>query len=162
MVVAGEQRGFHIPESDLKLLHDLMELRALLEGEGAAQSLRMGDMEWEADLAAAHHKLAHIESRMADNGQLRELVPIWTRVDWEFHDTLLSACPSGALRETHRSVYERFRQQVVAATPDAGFRRETISEHAAILDAAVRRDEAATREAIRKHLWTYRDDMVGG
>ncbi len=51
---------------------------------------------------------------------------------------------------------------MVAATPDAGFRRETIREHAAILDAAVRRNEAETREAIRRHLWTYREDMVGG
>lgn len=161
LLAQEEQRGFHIPEADPKLLEELMDLRVLIEGEGAVQSMRQGDMEWEADLAAAHHKLAHIEGRMAEAEDHAPLVPIWTRVDWEFHQTLLSACPSGALRDAHRAVYERFRQQVVAATPDAGFRHETIREHEEIVNAAVARDEAALRLAIKQHLWTYREDMVG-
>ncbi|MGG7564886.1 GntR family transcriptional regulator [Rhodovulum sp. DZ06] len=162
LVAQEEQRGFSVPTSDLALLGELMDLRVLLEGEGAVQSMRRGDMEWEAGLAAAHHKLAHIEARMRDAEDPAHLVPIWTRVDWEFHDALLSACPNRALREEHRAVYERFRQQVVAATPTAGFRHETIEEHEAILNAAVARDEDACRKAIRSHLWTYRDDMIGG
>jgi DNA-binding GntR family transcriptional regulator len=48
---------------------------------------------------------------------------------------------------------------VVASLSSAGFRPETIPEHAAILDAAVARDIPACQAAIRAHLQTFRDDV---
>lgn len=160
LLAQEEQRGFHIPAADPRRLTELMELRILLESEGAAASIRLGDLDWEAGLAAAHHKLAHIESKMREAADIAPLVAIWTRIDWEFHEALLSACPNRALREAHRDVYEKFRQQVVAAVASAGFRAETIPEHKAIMAAAVARDETACRAAIRSHLQTYREDMA--
>jgi DNA-binding GntR family transcriptional regulator len=154
-----EQRGFRVPDADERRLTELMGLRILLESEGAAGSITHGDVEWEAQLYAAHHKLAHIEQKMKDADDIAPFVPIWTRIDWEFHETLLSAGPSEVLRVTHRSIYEQFRQQVVASLSSAGFRAETIPEHAAILDAAVARDIPACQAAIRAHLQTYRDDV---
>lgn len=160
LLTQEEQRGFHVPAADPTRLTELMDLRILLESEGAAASIREGDLDWEAGLAAAHHKLAHIESKMKASDDLTPLVAIWSRIDWEFHEALLAACPNRTLLETHRSIYERFRQQVVAEVETAGFRGETIPEHQAILEAAVARDEAACREAIRIHLRTYREDVV--
>ena len=154
-----EQRGFHVPYASEKLLEELMGLRILLECEGARQSIEHGDIEWEARLNAAHHKLAHLESKMREADSIDTFVPIWTRVDWEFHDTLLSACPSETLRQSHRHVYERFRQQVVAALKSAGFRQATLSEHEAILQGAINRDVAACQEAIYSHMQTFRDDF---
>ncbi|MEZ5449987.1 MAG: FCD domain-containing protein [Thiolinea sp.] len=119
-----EQRGFLVPGSLGKTLGELMDLRILLECEGARQSIAHGDLEWEARLNAAHHKLEHIESKMRTATDLMALIPIWTRVDWEFHDTLLSACPSDTLRQVHRQIYERSRQQVATAitTPVSALR----------------------------------------
>lgn len=159
LLAQEEQRGFHIPAADPDHLTQLMELRILLEVEGALASIRHGDLDWEAELAAAHHKLVHIESRMKETGDIAPYVAIWTRIDWEFHQALMAACPNKALLDAHASVYERFRQQVVAAVDTAGFRRETIPEHDAIMKAAVARDEDACRDAIRNHLRTYRDDV---
>ncbi len=155
-----EQRGFRVPEADARRLTELMDLRILLESEGAADSIRNGDVEWEAQLYAAHHKLGHIEQKMQEAGDIAPFIPIWTRIDWEFHDTLLSACSSASLRATHRNIYEQFRQQVVAEMSSAGFRPETIPEHAAILNAAVARDIPACQAAIAAHLQTYRRDVA--
>jgi DNA-binding GntR family transcriptional regulator len=154
-----EQRGFRVPEPDERRLTELMRLRILLESEGAADSIRHGDVEWEAQLYAAHHKLGHIESKMKDAADIGPFVPIWTRIDWEFHEVLLSAGGSDVLRATHRNIYEQFRQQVVATLSSAGFRLETIPEHAAILSAAVARDIPACQAAIAAHLQTYRADV---
>ncbi|MEZ5534225.1 MAG: GntR family transcriptional regulator [Thiolinea sp.] len=159
MLEQPEQRGFHVPFASDKLLEELMSLRILLECEGARQSIERGDIEWEARLNAAHHKLAHLESKMRDADSINTFIPIWTRVDWEFHDTLLSACPSATLRQTHRHVYERFRQQVVAALNAAGFREATLSEHEAILQAAINRDVAACQAAIHDHMQTFRSEF---
>lgn len=154
-----EQRGFFVPHASEQALAELMELRLLLECEGARQSIVNGDIEWEAGLNAAHYKLAHLETKMRAANKISEFIPIWTRVDWEFHAMLLSACPSEALRQIHRNIYDRFRQQVVLTHRDAGFREETLPEHEAILRAAINRDTAACNEALRRHLQTFREDL---
>jgi len=159
IVTAEEQRGFRIPEASEKRLTELMNVRILLECEGARLSMKYGDVEWEARMSAAHHKLAHIEKKMKDSRMIEPFVSIWTRIDWEFHDTLMSACGSDILRETHRSIYDQFRQQVVAELDSFGFRDCTIPEHFDILTAAVNRDAEACCHAIDRHLQTYRDDM---
>lgn len=160
LLAQEEQKGFHVPFASVKQLTDLMNLRILLECEGAKDSILNGDLEWEARLNAAHYKLAHIEQKMKAAPDIAPFVPIWTRIDWEFHETLLSACPSDILRFTHRNIYEQFRQQVVAELKSAGFREETIPEHAAILAAAIKRDIPACHSAIHTHLQTYRDNLL--
>ncbi len=137
-----------------------MDVVILWECEGAADSIRNGDVACEAHLYAAHHKLVHIGQKMQDADDIQPFIPIWPRIDWEFHDTLLSACHSATLRATHRSIYEQFRQQVVAEMSTAGFRSETVPEHAAILEAAVARDIPACQAAITAHMQTYRRDVA--
>lgn len=155
-----EQRGFHVPVASQQKLNELMQLRVLLECEGARQSIRLGDIEWEARLNAAHYKLAHLETKMRAAADLADHIPMWTRVDWEFHDTLLSACPSETLRQTHRNIYERFRLQVVLSLDSAGFREETLPEHEAILKAAIARDADACCRALHIHLQTFRENLL--
>ncbi|WP_333821640.1 GntR family transcriptional regulator [Pinisolibacter sp.] len=154
-----EQRGFHVPRASERRLTELMQLRILLECEGARQAIEFGDIEWEARLNAAHYKLAHLETKMRATSDLTQYIGMWTRVDWEFHDTLLSACPSETLRQTHRNIYERFRQQVVLTLDSAGFREETLPEHEAILQAAITRDAKACCRALESHLQTLREDL---
>lgn len=157
IVSLEEQRGFRVPASSEKRLRELTHLRLLLECEGAALSIAHGDIEWEARLTAAHHKLAHIESKMKDNSDIEPFVSVWTKCDWEFHDTLMSACGSDLLRQTHRSVYDQFRQQVVSELRYFGFYNETIIEHEAVLEAALARDPVLCAEKLKAHLRVYRD-----
>ncbi|HKJ63622.1 MAG TPA: GntR family transcriptional regulator [Hyphomicrobiales bacterium] len=153
-----EQRGFRVPLSSLERLSDIVHMRVLIESEAAALSIARGDMEWEARLNAAHHKLAHLEAKMHQTDQLREHIPIWTRFDWEFHETLSSACGSQLLQETLHSIFYRYRQQLVGLVQDHGFRKGTVEEHKAILDAALARDPAGCIEAIRAH-FTFIDNL---
>ncbi|WP_235913254.1 GntR family transcriptional regulator [Oceanomicrobium pacificus] len=150
-----DQKGFRVPKMDVAILHDLTVMRLLLEKEGARLSLDRGDLEWEARLAAAHHKLAHLEQRLRDRSAVRtdpELGDIWNAAEYGFHDTLMSACGSQMLRDTHRRFYDRFRQFVVQRDGNAGFLEQNIAQHKAILDAALARDQAATAAAIHDHL----------
>ncbi|MEE2953354.1 MAG: GntR family transcriptional regulator [Pseudomonadota bacterium] len=160
LLTTEEQRGFHMPEASFEKLEETLAYRLLLEAEGARLAFLHGDLEWEARLYAAHHKLAHIEHRMNEMAEIKPVIPVWTRIDWEFHEVLMSACPSTTLREAHRNSFERYRQQVVAILPTYGFRPETIPQHAAILKAATERDAEACRRAIEAHLTSHRDLIV--
>lgn len=153
-----EQRGFRVPAASLDRLRETRHLRVLIESDAAALSIARGDMEWEARLNAAHHKLAHMEARMRNSDRLRELIPIWTRIDWEFHETLISECGSQLMKDTLHSLFYRYRQQLVGLVQDYGFRDSTVDEHKAILDAALARDAGRCADAIRRH-FAFIDEM---
>ena len=154
-----EQRGFRVPAASVKRLMEVRDMRVLLEQEAARRSIANGDMEWEARLNAAHHKLAHIEAKMHKSEQLRDHIAIWTKFDWEFHETLISACGSRLLAETVHNLFFQYRQQLAGLVINFGYRRGTVDEHKAILDAALARDPEGCAEAIRRH-FTFLDGAV--
>ena len=147
-----EQRGFRVPERSSQKLIELTHVRILLEGEGAVLSIREGGVAWEARLTAAHHKLIHIENRIQALDDPTELVDIWFSCEGEFHQTLISACGSGTLKQLHSQIYAQFRQQLMEADRRFDFISANIKQHAEILNAALEADEELTRQRIHSHL----------
>lgn len=152
LVEFQEQRGFRAPFQSVERQHELTHMRILLETEGACLSIRMGGVEWESRLTAAHHKLSHIETRVRSSGDLIPLLGLWSRAEQEFHETLIDACGSDLLMRTHAVIYEQFRQQLVSAETNYGYFPENIREHQAILDAALQRNEDLMRVCVNDHL----------
>lgn len=148
------QRGFRATDSSLERRSDVARFRILLEQAGAVDSMKRGGIRWEADLAAAHQKLLHIERQIIGAGDVQHLLPFWTDAELEFHETLISACGSPMLIQTYAKVYLQFRQQFVGQQRDFGanYFEAIIEEHQSIVDAALSRDEAACRQAIYDHL----------
>lgn len=152
LVAFEEQRGFRARRTSRERQRDLTQFRILLEQEGASLSMTHGDIEWEARLSAAHHKLSHIEAEVRRTGDVKPLLALWSNAEWEFHDTLISACGSPLLRETYKTIYDQFRQQLVSRDSNYGYYPDNIEEHRAILDAALARDEPLCRQHIHDHL----------
>ncbi len=148
------QRGFRATPSSPERRRDVARFRLLLEREGVSESMERGGIAWEAELAAAHHKLLHIERRIADEADFRDFMPLWTEAEREFHETLISASNSPLLIETFSQIYLQFRQQFVGQQQDFGtsYFEAIIAEHQAIVDAALARDPEACCEAIHEHL----------
>ena len=119
----------------------------MLEGTALAQSFEHGDVEWEGRVVAAHYKLAVMEERMEAGD--RGATELWKQYDWQFHQTLISACGSRLLMETHAAIFDKYlRYQIVAL----GFRSGVAAlEHKLLLDA-LRRDAEAAREVLSVHV----------
>jgi DNA-binding GntR family transcriptional regulator len=147
-----EQRGFRVPHQSDKLQHDLTQFRILLESEGAILSIRLGDIDWESRLTAAHHRLSHIESHIGGGPPDTALLTLWTRAEQAFHQTLIDACGSDVLKETHDVVYHRFRQQMIAKDREIEYVSENVAQHQGILDAVLAKEETLTRTRIHDHL----------
>lgn len=148
------QRGFRAKASSPELRRDITKFRILLEQEGAALSMVNGGVQWEAKLAASHHKLSHIETKVELVNDIQPYMGLWSDAEKEFHETLISSCDSPLLREIYGNTYAQFRQQMVSLERDFGsnYFRAIIKEHQAILDAALARDVEACRAAIYNHL----------
>lgn len=148
------QRGFRASATSPERRRDVTMFRILLEQEGAAASIQNGDVQWEADLGAAHHKLRHIEQLIAQKDAVDPYMDVWSDAEVTFHETLISSCASPLLRETYGNIYAQFRQQMVSQERDFGsnYFQAIILEHQAILDAALARDTERTKRAIYDHL----------
>ncbi len=147
-VVAEGQRGFEVSPVSQRHFREVAAMRELLEGHALEESFERGDVEWESDVLAAHHKLARMEARMSAGD--RTDTEIWKRYDREFHSALIARCGSGALMETHRGIFDHYlRYQIVAVI----YRGQAASdEHRQLLDDALKRDHVEAREVLGRHI----------
>ncbi|MEQ8284537.1 GntR family transcriptional regulator [Thalassospira sp.] len=150
------QKGFRVVETSSSNFMELTSMRLLLERDGLSASIRHGDVEWEARVAGAHHKLAATEKKMiAENS--RELTARWSQYDREFHQALISACGSDLHLRLHREIFDQFRRYVVIELKTHGFRgQEIIDEHRELCELALARDVDNAIARLTDHIETYR------
>lgn len=148
LVLAEEQRGFSVAPISAANLVELAQLRGLLELHALERSFRQGDMAWESEVVAAHHKLSRIETRMLQ-GETCDPIE-WKRYDSDFHQALIMGCGSNELMVTHRSAFDRYlRYQMLYLT----FRGSVaLEEHRALMEAALSRDVAKGQEILQRHI----------
>ena len=148
LVVAEGQRGFEVAPVSPENLREIAALRQLLECYALELSFAVGDIDWEARVVSAHHKLRQMELRMMEGD--RSVTQQWKQYDWEFHQALISACGSRVLMDTHASIFDKYlRYQMISLT----FRGQIAAdEHKALLEAALRRDSATAQDILRRHV----------
>jgi len=143
-VVAEGQRGFEVAPISIQNLRELADLRILLEHHAMAESFRAGDVEWEGRVVSAHHKLAATERTVLAEGDDPELRK---RYDGEFHQALISACGSRELMHTHAIVFDKYFRYALRYRGS-----ETINQHKALLECALKRDTGKARAVLTDHI----------
>lgn len=147
-VRAEGQRGFEVAPISEAGLREIAALRLLLEEHALARSFEGGTLDWEAAVIAAHHKLDSHEERL-ETGDTSN-VNAWRQSDWAFHQTLISACGSRVLMQTHAEVFDKYlRYQMIALAFRPSASRP---EHRALMEAALRRDVASATALLRHHI----------
>jgi DNA-binding GntR family transcriptional regulator len=156
-VDSAPQRGFSAVIPSAGTVWEIAHFRVMLEAEGARLSIERGGMEWEANLTAAHHRLSHLEARMRGEAIEPAQLRFWSGCDRAFHEALIADCGSRRLIAQHRTVFDQFKQHVIARDPLLGFRGvELVREHSDILRSALERDASACAAALRRHFEAYR------
>ena len=148
LVVAEGQKGFQVAPASRQELFELADLRGLLEKHAIRLSFGAGDLDWEAGVVAAHHKLAAIERRILDGDT--SCTPDWVRYDWEFHHSLVSACNSLALMNTLSSVFDRFLRYHLIAESFRG--APVVDDHQRLFELAMQRDIEGALAILDRHV----------
>jgi len=150
LVVIRPNRGFFVPDLRLNELADITELRCSTEALAARLAIERGDVAWESQLMAAHHKLSRTERRLPE---LPDTVnPQWSAAHREFHHLLLAPCdcqPMLKLSADLSNYTELYRRW--AAPSKAASKRNVEKEHQDILDAALARDAPKLGDLLSKH-----------
>jgi DNA-binding GntR family transcriptional regulator len=150
LVESEPQYGFRVVPLSIADLKNLTEARAAIETLVLGQAVEHGDVAWESEVLAAHHRLERTPQQAADDPS--RLSAAWTAAHAAYHHTLLTACPNPrllAVADSLRDAAELYRQWSV---PLAHVHRDIAGEHRAILDAVLARDVGAASAALEAHI----------
>ena len=158
LVEFNEQRGFRAAPVSRAALFDIARTRVRIDAHALRDAIRLGDVEWEADILAIHHRLANCPER---DDQSLGMRADWQRLHRIFHRTLIAACGSEWLIRFHDLLYDQMiRYRCLAGAFQLDLRRNVRSEHADIVDAVIARDDDAAAAAIEKHYMTTANLLV--
>ncbi|WP_291991736.1 GntR family transcriptional regulator [Candidatus Accumulibacter sp. ACC003] len=134
-------RGAVVASLSAAEIDEYMEIRAMLEARAARLAAPLIDAQSIED--ARQHLDAF--ARATDTGG-------WGELNWLFHSTLYGAAGRPVLLAEIRTLYNKVERYVRALLSVATEMPKTQHEHAAILDAFVRRDADAAAELTRAHV----------
>jgi len=145
---AAPQRGFWVPELSVDDLEDLTWTRVHIEGLAVREAVANGDLEWEAQLVAAHHALSGTEILDSEGSYNRD----WLAVHSKFHAALAAGCPHPRLRRLRQQLFDASELYRYWSGPGKATSKQIIKEHKAIADAALAREADTAVALLTQHL----------
>lgn len=143
-------RGFFISEYTLEELRGLGELRCRVEEYGLTLAIERGDVTWESDLLAVHHRLERTPRRGSEDPN--HITSEWFLAHQAFHAKLLEACPVPLLQDFAATLGEATALYRLWTAPDQRAQsRDIEAEHRAILEATIARDAPTATKLLREH-----------
>jgi DNA-binding GntR family transcriptional regulator len=149
LVQASDQRGFRVSPVSLADLADVTQKRIDIEGLALRRSIERGDQAWLDGVKGSHDRLRAVPYRYPDEPGVH--YEEWVVRHRVFHRALVNACGSQWLlgfRDVLHEQSERYRRLSIR---DVSKSRDVEAEHAAIVEAVMRRDADAAVEALAKH-----------
>ena len=162
LVEATPQRGFRVRSLSIEHMQDLTWVRTQLETLALRESIDKGDVTWEANLVAAHHRLSVTPMYFEDGSGNVE----WTHAHAAFHAALAAGAGSPILERLRRQLYDasELYRYWSSSLPHHPTGRHVAEEHTAVFEAALARDADRALDLLTGHLQaTARDlEIVAG
>ena len=151
-------RGFAVPAVSDRRWQDIAEARRTIEPILLRMSIERGDIDWEARVRAAHHRLVRTPPFVPEEGEYYSAA--WSEAHRVFHRTLLEGCGNPVLLETFDRMWtasELARRWSANRHPD----RDHVGEHRRLEEAALARDADTAAEVLARHLTLTADGLTG-
>ncbi|MFC5665890.1 GntR family transcriptional regulator [Kitasatospora misakiensis] len=142
-------RGFAVPAFSDRRWQEIAEARRTIEPVMLRMSVERGDLDWEARVRAAHHRLARTPAYVPEEGGYYSAA--WSEAHRVFHRTLLEGCGNPVLLETFDRMWtasELARRWSAHRAPE----RDGIDEHRRLEEAALARDADTAAAELVQHL----------
>lgn len=151
LVESEAQRGFWVAQISREDLRDLTETRKVIEVEALRQSIRFGDLEWEARVVAARHTLERFEASLRK--ETKDNLMAWEIANRQFHLALVSGCPIRRLLQFTENFYDQALRYRHRTSPRRSMPRSGLSsDHIEIVEFTLARKADAACAALANHI----------
>ncbi|MEC0245852.1 GntR family transcriptional regulator [Paenibacillus chitinolyticus] len=157
LVLQNPNHGFSVKSVSEEELNSIIEARLLNESEALRLSITHGDLTWESNVIAVHHKL----SQTAEYEEVNQKLIVreeWSDIHRQFHYELIAACPNPILLGFCGRLWnlsEFYRHWSFQHQPN----RDGRAEHKALTDAVLSRDSEHAVEIFRAHIQLTVDNL---
>lgn len=152
LVVLLPNRGAVVAQLSAQDVADTFEVIAGLEGQsGELAAQRIGEAEL-AEIRALHYEMLAAHAR-------RDL-PTYYRLNALIHNQINAAARNPVLTQTYRTINARLQALRFRSNFDEAKWHRAVREHEEMVDALVRRDAAALREVLVRHMHHKRDAVL--
>lgn len=159
LVQTAPQQGFFVtPISREDLVH-LTVARREIESLTLRHAIAEGDLQWEGEVLATHHRLASTPQLAPDDPD--RLNDEWAEIHSRFHETLLLGCENPrltAIATQLRASAELYRRWSLPFSAER--ERDIAGEHKALADAVVARDTERAVELLAAHIQLTTDLLL--
>ncbi|WP_399886521.1 GntR family transcriptional regulator [Streptomyces sp. BBFR51] len=151
-------RGFAVPAFSDRRWQEIAEARRTVEPVLLRMSVERGDVDWEARVRAAHHRLSRTPVYVPEEGEYYS--EAWSEAHRLFHRALMEGCGNPVLLETFDRLWtasELARRWSTLRNPG----RDGIEEHRRLEEAALARDADTAAEVLVRHLTLTAAGLTG-
>lgn len=158
LVLQNPNHGFSVKTVSEEELNSIIEARLINESAALRQSIAHGDLTWESNVIAVHHKL----SQTAEYEEVNQKLAVreeWSDLHRQFHYQLIAACPNPVLLDICGRLWdlsEFYRHCSIPQPPT----RDGRAEHKALADAVLSRDSDRAVEFFRAHIQLTADILL--
>src|ERR1700722_8492801 len=149
LLIASPQRGFRGRDLSVEDIAELTETRIQVESIALRLALERGDLQWETEVLAAHHRLDRTPVTR-DDGTVSE---DWSTSHRDFHQALLNGCANRRLESVPNSLRgsaELCRRWYWGLTDD--HQRDLAREHRQLKELALARDPDGAVKVLTEHI----------
>jgi GntR family carbon starvation induced transcriptional regulator len=149
LLEATPQQGFRVRRLSLEDLQDLAWLRTRVEAIAVREAIARGDLAWEADLVAAHHRLKATPMWHPDGEPNREFMTVHSA----FHAALTAGSRRPRLLHVRQQLFDAAELYRYWAGAVGGLSEQVVAaDHEAILEATLARDADRAAQLLTEHL----------
>ncbi|WP_415856231.1 GntR family transcriptional regulator [Sinomonas sp. G460-2] len=159
LVRSEPRRGFRVTPITETGLKNLTAARREIEVAVLRHAIEEGDLTWESELLAAHHRLASTPMLTAEDPPV--MSDEWAQAHADFHEALLAGCANPLLvgiAHDLRAPAELY--QRLSVPLGQGRERNVGAEHREIMAAALARDAARACELLDTHISRTTDILL--
>lgn len=150
LVVALHNRGFRVMTLTRDGLQQLVAARQLNECRAVELSVERGDVDWESQVVAAHHRMVNTPIYAHEDADHTN--DEFSKQHKAFHFALMEACGNSYLLDICHQLYDASDLYRRWSAPMIGRRSHATREHKGIMDAALAREPKEAARLYAEHI----------
>jgi DNA-binding GntR family transcriptional regulator len=157
-IKAEQQKGFSVNRISTDEILDITRVRIHIESQALTDSIKLGDVDWETRVLAAHHRLSRLPAY--DNTPEAHNGP-WETTHETFHFALISSCNSPWLLQFAKTLHDQTaRYRFLSLHYSQADSRDIAVEHHALMEAALARDTKTACKLLANHYQTTANNVL--
>lgn len=150
LVMLEENKGFRVSPVSRDYLMELTDTRIDIETLMLRRAIERSDVEYEADILSAFHRLSR--QQKIDPTAPGTISRVWSREHRAFHASLVAACGSKLLKSFQNSLFDQGERYVALSISYVAKPRNDLGEHEALMKAVLARNAELACELCADHI----------